>query len=106
MKILIVAKDQRDARFLSGGLVAQGYQADISKCCEQSLLLAHSSTFDLIVADLEQPGIEGVDLCQRLRRQKNGIPLLILSARAGVTEKVAVLHSGADDYLAKPYDFD
>lgn len=105
MRLLIVEDEPEAARLLAGGLRHHGYAVDIATDGESALQKAWDTPYDLIVLDVMLPGINGVETCHRLRQQGCAAPVLMLTALAGVEDRISGLDSGADDYLSKPYDF-
>ncbi|KAA3624104.1 MAG: DNA-binding response regulator [Proteobacteria bacterium] len=105
-RILIVEDDDRISRFLEKGLADAGYRA--TSCgdaeCAQRRLAA--DPYDLLVLDLMLPGMTGIELCRTIRGQGRDIPILMLTARDSVQDRVAGLRTGGDDYLTKPFAFD
>ena len=106
MNVLVVEDEARVADFIQRGLRAEGWHVSVAPDGESALAMATDGAFDVIVLDLMLPGIGGQDVCRRLRARKKRTPILMLSALADVEERVAGLRMGADDYLAKPFDFD
>jgi len=105
MRILIVEDDVRGAQFLVRGLSESGHIADSAGDGATGLALAHEGIYDVIVSDRRLPVLDGIELVRRLRAGGNLTPVLILSACAGLGDRVAGLRAGCDDYLAKPYAF-
>lgn len=107
MTRILVAEDEPGiASFIVKGLTANGYAATVAADGESALWQARSGEFDLVVLDLGLPGRDGLSVLHELRREKNAIPVVILTAREGVDSLVAGLDAGADDYIAKPFRFD
>src|SRR2546421_3092169 len=106
MRILIVEDELRLAKLIRQGLRAHGLQADVALRGEDALWMAAATTYDAIVLDLRLPGIDGLETCRRLRARDVASPILVLTARDGVEERVAALDGGADDYVPKPFSFD
>jgi two-component system response regulator TctD len=106
MKLLLVEDDFDLSGALSRSLVTRGF--DVLCCADgiEGLAAARKKTFDVIVLDLTLPGLDGLDVLQRLGGGGNKTPVLVLTARAAVGQRVDGLNSGADDYLAKPFDLD
>lgn len=106
MKILLVEDDFDLSGALVRALVRRGFE--VLHCGDglEALTLCKHHDFDAIALDLSIPGIDGLHLLQRLRGEGNGTPVLILTARGAVGDRVAGLNAGADDYLAKPFDLD
>jgi heavy metal response regulator len=105
MRILLVEDDSRIARFVNKGLTEEGYAVDIVTNGEDALTFAGSAPYDLIVLDLLLPIIDGITVCRRLRRQDMKVPILILTAKDSIEDRVTGLNAGADDYLVKPFAF-
>ena len=106
MNILLVEDEARVADFIRRGLSAEGWAVDHAADGEDGLELAASNSYDVILLDLMLPGIQGQDVCRKLRARKSKTPILMLTALDGPEETVEGLKVGADDYLAKPFDFD
>ncbi len=106
MNILLVEDEARVADFIRRGLAAEGWAVDHAADGEDALEHAASNSYDVILLDLMLPGIQGQDVCRKLRARKSKTPILMLTALDGPEEKVEGLKMGADDYLAKPFDFD
>jgi two-component system copper resistance phosphate regulon response regulator CusR len=105
MRILVVEDEKRIADFLSRGLESAGYAADVAHDGGNAMDLVHATEYDLIVLDLGLPDMDGLQLLQRIRNRKTSPPVLILSARDSVEDRVKGLEVGADDYLVKPFAF-
>ena len=103
MRILVVEDEQKVANFIRMGLKQEQYAVDIAKDGREGLHLAESVDYDLLILDLMLPGIPGLDLLKRLREHKKTVPVIILTAKGDVDDKVAGLDSGANDYLVKPF---
>lgn len=103
MHILVIEDEERLASLLRRILVGERHQVDLAHTGETGLLLALTATYDAIILDLMLPDIDGVKICARLRQQKLTTPLLMLTARGEIEDKVAGLNAGADDYLSKPF---
>ncbi|MGC4008486.1 MAG: response regulator transcription factor [Pseudomonas sp.] len=106
MKILLVEDDFDLSGALTRALVRRGFDVHGVVDGLEALALARHHDFDAIVLDLSIPGIDGLRVLQRLRGEGDGTPVLILTARGAVSDRVVGLNSGADDYLAKPFDLD
>jgi heavy metal response regulator len=105
MRILVVEDEKRIADFLSRGLESGGYAVDVAGTGTAALDHAHATEYDLIILDLGLPDIDGLQVLQKLRNRKTSPPVLILSARDAVDDRVKGLELGADDYLVKPFAF-
>ena len=106
MRILIVEDDPRMADAIRRGFKAEGVAADVASAGEDALWLAEATDYSTIVLDFMLPGIDGLETCERLRAEEIWTPILMLTARDAVPDRVAGLNSGADDYLVKPFSFD
>ena len=105
MRLLLVEDESRVARFIAKGLREQAYAVDIAADGEQALYQADVNDYDLVILDVMLPVKDGHTVCRELRASGFRAPILMLTARAAVDDRVAGLDSGADDYLAKPFDF-
>jgi DNA-binding response OmpR family regulator len=105
MRILVVEDEHRLAAVLKQGLLEQGYAVDVAHDGEVGLGLAELEPYDLLVLDVMLPGLDGLALCRRLRAKGRHMPVLLLTARDAVDDRVTGLDSGADDYLTKPFAF-
>ena len=105
MHILVVEDEEKVAGAIREGLAAESYQVTIAKTGEDGFFLASSQTFDLIVLDLMLPGRDGLDILTKLRERELQMPVLILTARDALEDRVLGLDTGADDYLVKPFAF-
>ena len=105
MKILVIEDEKKVASFIKRGLEEAGYTADLAKDGEEGLYMAESEDYDLIVLNLILPRKNGIEVCKELRAMKMRVPILILSAKDTVDDKVIGLDAGADDYLTKPFAF-
>ena len=103
MRILIVEDESKMARLISRALGEEGMVADIAERGEDALVMADSTDYDAILLDLGLPGIDGLETCRRLRDGGVRAPVLVLTARDAVEDRVAGLDSGADDYVTKPF---
>lgn len=105
MRILIVEDEKRIQDFLSRGLESAGYAVDVAGDGAHALDMAHATEYDLIILDLGLPDMDGLSVLEKLRNRKVSPPVLILSARDAVDDRVKGLELGADDYLVKPFAF-
>ena len=105
MRILIVEDELKMASLIRRGLVEEGHAADVANRGEDALWMAHAVEYDAIVLDLMLPGLSGSEICRRLRNDGVWAPVLMLTARDAVEDRVAGLDAGADDYLTKPFSF-
>ncbi|MBB6050314.1 response regulator transcription factor [Armatimonas rosea] len=105
MRVLVVEDDEVIAGLLQQGLEDAGYTVVVAYEGREGLREASESAFHLILLDVMLPGLDGMAVCKALRDRRNRTPILMLTARDAVDDKVRGLDSGADDYLAKPFDF-
>ena len=105
MRVLVVEDEARLAELLQRGLAEEGHGVDVAASAEDALDWVAVAAYDAIVLDVLLPGIDGLELCRRLRRQRVPTPILLLTARDAVADRVAGLDAGADDYLVKPFAF-
>ncbi len=105
MRILLVDDDTRVARAVKRGLEAEGYAVDVAHDGPEGEWLAGQQAYDALVLDVMLPGIDGYELCARLRRAGNWAPILMLTAHSGEDREARALDTGADDFLAKPFSF-
>ncbi|HEY0581700.1 MAG TPA: response regulator transcription factor, partial [Chloroflexota bacterium] len=105
MRILVVEDEHKLASVLKRGLEEHGYAVDLAYDGDDGLAMTTAAPYDLIVLDVMLPGLDGLSLCNQLRAQKMHMPVLMLTARDAVDDRVAGLDSGADDYLTKPFAF-
>jgi DNA-binding response OmpR family regulator len=105
MRLLVVEDEHKLAGVLKRGLEEHGYAVDVAYDGEDGLAMALAVPYDLIVLDVMLPGLDGFSVCQQLRAQRTHTPVLMLTARDAIDDRVAGLDSGADDYLAKPFAF-
>ena len=105
MRILIVEDDAALSSFIKKGLEAEHHAVDAALDGEQGLSMATGIDYDLAVLDLNLPGLDGLTLLRSVRQRKPKLPVIILTARSRVEDRVQCLDSGADDYLVKPFSF-
>ena len=105
MRLLLVEDDARIARFVAKGLREQSYAVDVVTNGDDALYQAAINAYDLVVLDVMIPGRDGFAVCQELRSTGHKIPILMLTARDAVEDRIAGLDFGADDYLTKPFEF-
>jgi two-component system OmpR family response regulator len=105
MRVLVVEDEVKLASLIRRGLREEGLLADVAIKGEDALWMAGSSEYDVIVLDLMLPGIDGLETCRRLRDDGVRTPILILTARGEVSDRIEGLNAGADDYLIKPFAF-
>jgi two-component system copper resistance phosphate regulon response regulator CusR len=105
MRVLIAEDDAALAKFVSQGLEAEHYTVDVYSDGEQAGAAAHEIDYDLIILDLNLPTLDGVSVLRQLRAKKPTLPVLVLTQRSRVEDRVQCLDTGADDYLPKPFSF-
>ena len=105
MRVLLIEDDRKAARLLSQGLQEEGFVVDVAASAEDGEEKAAVNEYDVIVLDWLLPGRDGLSACRALRAGGNSVPILMLTARDSVTDRVAGLGAGADDYLTKPFAF-
>jgi len=105
MRVLIVEDDKRLAAIIDRGLKEEGYSVDTMHDGEEGQYAIENTPYDLVVLDLMLPKKDGLDVCRQLRAKKVTVPILMLTARDRVEDRVLGLDSGADDYLVKPFAF-
>ena len=106
MRILLVEDDQKIASFIKRGLMEEHYTVDITFDGVEADYLAEVNNYDMLILDLMLPGKDGVSVCKDLRDKKINVPILMLTAKGSVKDRVLGLDTGADDYLTKPFAFE
>jgi len=106
MKILIVEDDTKIASFLKKGLEEECFSVDVTQNGDEALYLAQTNGYDTIILDIMIHGIDGYEVCKKIRDAKVTTPIIMLSAKNAIFDKVTFLNLGADDYITKPFDFD
>lgn len=105
MRLLLVEDDSRIARFVAKGLREHAYAVDVARSGEEALYQAAINTYDLLILDVMIPEPNGFAVCRELRNAGHGLPILMLTARDAVEDRIEGLDRGADDYLTKPFVF-
>jgi two-component system OmpR family response regulator len=105
MRLLVVEDDAKLVRALERGFQREGYAVDVARTGDQALKLAIARDYDAVVLDVMLPGVDGFTVCRELRRKERWVPVLMLTARDEVRNRILGLDAGADDYLVKPFDF-
>ncbi len=103
MHILLVEDDQPLVRIITKSLSQSGFEVDVATDGEQGLAKAREGGHDVMVLDIQLPKLNGIEVCQALRDERNAVPILMLTARSAVPDRIAGLDAGADDYLSKPF---
>ena len=106
MRVLLVEDDQRIVDFVQRGLKTEGYVVEVARSGLEAIALGAEGKFQVIILDLGLPDLNGRQVCERLRNTGVGTPILMLTARDTVQDKVTGLRSGADDYMTKPFAFE
>jgi heavy metal response regulator len=105
MRVFLVEDDKRIANFVAKGLRENSYAVDVAADGKDAVYQASVNDYDVIVLDVMLPVKDGFEICRELRKQNNNTPVLMLTARDAVEDKIAGLDTGADDYLTKPFEF-
>lgn len=105
MRLLIVEDEEKVARFLALGLKAERFAVDVTQNGRTGLAMAAETLYDLLIVDLMLPDLSGTELIARIRRLNTTVPILVLTARDAIDDKVQNFEAGADDYLTKPFAF-
>ena len=105
MRLLLIEDEEKVSRFIVKGLLEERFAVDVAFEGDRGLELARTYNYDLIILDLMLPGLSGTEVLRRVRRQNERVPVLVLTARDAVTDKVRHFEIGADDYLTKPFAF-
>ncbi len=103
MKLLLVEDDRKIASFVQKGLSEQGLVVDMCHDGDEGYMLATTEAYDVIVLDIMLPGRDGISILRNLRERKNSVPVILLTARSALNERLEGLNLGADDYLCKPF---
>jgi two-component system, OmpR family, response regulator len=105
MRVLLVEDDERLSSSIARGLRGEGYAVDVAGGGDEAVLQARVYDYDVVILDVMLPGADGVSVCRTLREAGHWCPVLMLTARDGVADRIRGLDAGADDYLIKPFDF-
>lgn len=105
MRILLIEDEKRLSDVIKKGFTEHGFAVDQAFDGEEGLFLASSESYDVVILDWMLPKIDGVTLCQELRKQKVCVPIIMLTVKTQLDDKVSGLNAGADDYLTKPFEF-
>src|SRR5437899_9194018 len=105
MRMLLVEDEAKVSSFVARGLMAERYAVDVARDGQSGLELANTYHYDLVILDLMLPVMDGTEVLRRIRHKNSTVPVLILTARDAVSDKVGNFEAGADDYLTKPFAF-
>ncbi|MEX1020072.1 MAG: response regulator transcription factor [Litorilinea sp.] len=105
-RVLIVDDDEKITKMLRRGLILEGHTVEVARDGELALRSLAHTTYDLVILDLIMPGPDGIEVCRRLRATGDDVPILILTARDEIGDRVLGLDAGADDYLVKPFSYE
>ncbi|HKK01818.1 MAG TPA: response regulator transcription factor [Desulfuromonadales bacterium] len=105
MKVLLIEDDDRTADFVIKGYKQAGYPVERAKDGEEGLLMARIGSYDVAVADIMLPKLDGLTMIEKLREEKITLPIIVLSAKKSLDDRIRGLHAGGDDYLVKPFAF-
>lgn len=106
MRLLVIEDEHRIANTIKKGLEQERYAVDVAYTGTDGYDLASTEEYDVIILDLMLPGMDGIELCRTLRKENNHTPILMLTAKSQIEDKVTGLDEGADDYLTKPFAFE
>jgi len=106
VRVLIVEDQPKLAALLARGLREEGHAADVAARGEDALWMAPAAAYDVVVLDIMLPGRDGLSVLRQLREQRNTVPVILLTARDGLSERIEGLNLGADDYLTKPFSIE
>ncbi|OGC50411.1 DNA-binding response regulator [candidate division WWE3 bacterium RIFCSPHIGHO2_01_FULL_40_23] len=106
MRVLIVEDEHKIAQAIKKGLEQETFSVDLAYNGNDAYDLAAAESYDAIILDLMLPGMNGLEVCKKLREEKNHTPILMLTAKSELEDKIAGLNTGADDYLTKPFAFE
>lgn len=105
VRVLVVEDDEQHAAIIARGLRKHAFAVDVAADGEQALFFAQTNAYDVVILDVMLPRLDGLEVCRHLRKAGAHVPILMLTARDGVADRVAGLETGADDYLVKPFEF-
>src|SRR5437879_12038412 len=105
MRVLLVEDEPKVSRFVARGLAAERFAVDVANDGKSGLEMANTYDYDLVILDLMLPVMDGTEVLRRIRGKDSDVPILILTARDAVSDKVGNFEAGADDYLTKPFAF-
>jgi DNA-binding response OmpR family regulator len=105
MKILLIEDDIKIINFLKKGLTEEGYSVDVAQNGEDGIYLASVNSYDIVLLDIMLPTIDGFEVCKNLKNQNDRLPIIMLTARDSLNDKINGLDIGANDYISKPFSF-
>src|SRR5690349_15236528 len=105
MNILVVEDEEKIANFLRRGFIEAGYGVDLAKTGKEALYKFEINTYDCLILDIMVPDGDGIAVCRSIRNKNTNTPILILTAKGAVEDKITGLDAGADDYVTKPFSF-
>ncbi len=105
MNILLIEDEKKIISFLKQGLKGEGFTVSVANDGETGLYMAQESEFDLVIMDIRLPKMDGIQICKTLRAQENNVPIIMLTAKDTIDDRILGLDSGADDYMTKPFSF-
>ncbi|GGH08470.1 response regulator transcription factor [Mucilaginibacter phyllosphaerae] len=105
IRICVIEDEEKVSSFIKKGLNEHGYEVDIADTGETALEMVQASEYNLVILDVMLPDMSGIEICRQVRKHQPQLPVLMLSALGTIDDKVNGLHSGADDYLVKPFHF-
>lgn len=105
MKILLIEDERKVASFIKKGLLSEGYAVDTAFDGEEGLFMAQEGNYDAIILDIKLPKLDGITVCRKIRSLGRKDPVIMLTAKDSVDDKITGLDAGADDYLTKPFSF-
>ncbi len=105
MRVLLVEDDNRIANFVAKGLRENSYAVDIASDGDEAIYMASINSYDIFILDINLPKKDGFDVCNELRKSGNKKPIIMLTARDTIDDRISGLDIGADDYLTKPFEF-
>jgi DNA-binding response OmpR family regulator len=106
VNVLLVEDDPRIVRFVRRGLEVEGFSVEVAENGDDAVDLSKDNDYQLVILDRMLPGLDGMEVCRRLRREKRQCLILMLTAKDALEDKIEGLHAGADDYLTKPFAFE
>jgi heavy metal response regulator len=106
MRILVIEDEAKIAQFMKRGLKEEGYAVDVAKDGEEGYAFATVEDYDVVILDIMLPGMDGLALLRKLRKKKPRLPVIMVTARSSVDDRVKGLDLGADDYITKPFAFE